>query len=146
MNQMFERLAAVLASKQFLQMQGIGNEVPIFIQPYAAASENEVAAGIERLSTRLRNAGMSILRVNLFELTISILSGESGRLEKLLNTEATYPKDRPWRPSTEKCQFTVCSNSDSLMGWEMRIILRRPIMQPIPITPAKTVGSEGRRW
>ena len=46
MNQMFERLAAVLASKQFLQMQGIGNEVPIFIQPYAAASENEVAAGI----------------------------------------------------------------------------------------------------
>jgi len=28
------------------------------------------------------------------------------------------------------------------MGMEMRIILRRPIMQPIPITPAKIVGSE----
>src|ERR1700676_3835551 len=50
-----------------------------------------------------------------------------------------------WRPSTEKYQFTVCSNSASLMGWEMRIILRRPTMQPIPITAAKIVGSEGRR-
>jgi hypothetical protein len=28
------------------------------------------------------------------------------------------------------------------MGAKMRIILRRPIMQPIPITPAKIVGSE----
>jgi hypothetical protein len=32
--------------------------------------------------------------VDLFELTISILSGESGDLEKLLNSEATYSKDR----------------------------------------------------
>ena len=37
---------------------------------------------------------MSVLELGLFELTISILSGESGRLEKFLNTEATYPKDR----------------------------------------------------
>ena len=32
-----------------------------------------------------------------------------------------------WRPSRAKCQFTVCSNSASVMPREMRIIRRSPI-------------------
>ena len=31
MNQKFERLATLFASRQFLQMQGIGKETPVFI-------------------------------------------------------------------------------------------------------------------
>jgi hypothetical protein len=73
-------------------------------------------------------------------LRVGVEAGDSKSSWIGLNTRTA------WRPSTEKWQFAVCSNSDSLMGMEMRIILRRPIMQPIPITPAKIVGSEGRRW
>jgi hypothetical protein len=94
MNQKFERLATVLASKQFLQMKGIGNEVPIFIQPYPAIFENEVATHINSLTSRLRNTGLSVLRVDLFELTLSLISQVPGRLEKFLSVESTRPKNR----------------------------------------------------
>jgi hypothetical protein len=94
MNQKFERLAKVLASKQFLQLQGIGNEMPIFIQPYEPSSENEVATHIDSLTSRLQNIGLAILRIDLFELTVSIIDQVPGRLEKFLNVEPTRPKDR----------------------------------------------------
>src|ERR1700681_2150174 len=38
--------------------------------------------------------------------------------------------------STEKYQLTAFSSSDSLMGWEIRAILRIPMAQPMPMTPA----------
>ena len=46
--------------------------------------------------------------------------------------------------STEKYQLTAFSNSDSLMGWEIRAILRIPMVQPMPMTPAYTTRSSGR--
>src|SRR5258708_1269818 len=92
MNQKFERLATVLASRQFLQMQGIGNEVPIFIQPYPVISENEVATHIDSLTSRLRNTDLSVLRVDLFKLTASLINQVPGRLEKFLSGESTRPK------------------------------------------------------
>ncbi len=46
--------------------------------------------------------------------------------------------------STEKNQLTAFSNSDSLMGWEIRAILRIPMVQPMPMTPAYTTRSLGR--
>jgi hypothetical protein len=93
MNQEFERLATILASRQFLQMQGIGNEAPIFIQPYPPISENEVAIHLDRLTSRLRNTGVSVLRIDLFKLTVSLIDGVPGRLEKFLRAESTRPKN-----------------------------------------------------
>src|ERR1700731_4967771 len=46
--------------------------------------------------------------------------------------------------STEKYQLTAFSSSDSLMGWEIRAILRIPMAQPMPMTPAFTPRSSGR--
>lgn len=93
MNQKFERLTPLLASRQFLQMQGIGNEAPIFIQPYPPISENEVAIHIDSLTSRLRNTGVSVLRIDLFKLTVSLIDGVPGRLEKFMRAESTRPKN-----------------------------------------------------
>lgn len=93
MNQKFERLAPLLASSQFLQMQGIGNELPIFIQPYPPISENEVAIHIDSLTSRLRNTGLSVLRIDLFNLTVSLIDRVPGRLEKFLRAESARPKN-----------------------------------------------------
>jgi hypothetical protein len=38
--------------------------------------------------------------------------------------------------STEKYQLMAFSSSASLKGWEIRAILRMPIVQPRPMTPA----------
>ena len=46
--------------------------------------------------------------------------------------------------STEKYQLTAFSNSNFLMGWEIRAILRIPMVQPMPMTPAYTTRSAGR--
>jgi Domain of unknown function (DUF1788) len=93
MNQKFERLATLLASRQFLLMQGIGNEAPIFIQPYPPTSENEVAIHIDRLTSRLQNTGLSVLRIDLFKLTVFLIDRVPGRLEKFLQAETTRPKN-----------------------------------------------------
>jgi hypothetical protein len=45
--------------------------------------------------------------------------------------------------SSEKNQLTVFSNSDSLIGCEMRAIFRIPMVQPRPMTPAYTTRSVG---
>ena len=86
-----DRLFEVLCSPSFLEMEGLGNEVPIFIQPYSVVEEDRVASLVRSLVGRLNNCGVATAHVNLFELVIELLK-ESGRLEKILEKERSLPR------------------------------------------------------
>lgn len=93
MAQRFDRLYALFASRRFLQLQGIGNEVPFFICPYAPAD----AAAMQQLGRQLANKlavdkGILVLRIDLYDLAVELLE-ERGVWEQLLEIEAETPKD-----------------------------------------------------
>lgn len=74
-----ERLFGILSSKRFLAMEGLANEVPIFIHAYDAEHEDAVVAMIRALGTRLRNAGVETAEVDLFRLFLAELETEGLR-------------------------------------------------------------------
>jgi len=86
-----ERLFDILSSSRFLDMEGLGNEVPIFIQPYPVAEEERMETSIRSLASRLRNSGIEVAEVNLFHLIITELKAEE-LLEDLIADERDYDR------------------------------------------------------
>jgi hypothetical protein len=87
-----EHLFAVLSSKRFLQMEGLSNEMPFFIYPYAPEGALEVAKSKKRIKNRLRNKGIEVLEVNLYDLSVVLLK-ERGVWDRLLAIEPEQDKD-----------------------------------------------------
>ena len=85
-------LLAVISSQRFLKMQGLGNEVPFFICPYDPKEANEMAKLGKQLINQLKNQGIHVLKINLYDLAIELLK-ERGIWEQLLETENTISKD-----------------------------------------------------
>ena len=86
-----DRLYHILSSERFLSMQGLANEVPIFIHAYDVADEDRVFAMIKSLGSRLRKAGIPIAEVDLFGLLLAELSDE-GLLEDFIEDETTFDR------------------------------------------------------
>jgi hypothetical protein len=80
-----ERLFSVLSGKRFLEMEGLANEVPFFIYPYAPEDALEVAKSKKRIKNRLGNVGVRVREVNLYDLSVEILQ-ERGVWERVLCT------------------------------------------------------------
>ncbi len=87
-----EHLFAVLSRRRFLQMEGLSNEVPFFIYPYAPEDALEVAKSKKRIKNRLGNAGFRVREVNLYDLSVEILK-ERGVWERVLAAEPDNDKD-----------------------------------------------------
>ncbi|OBY29618.1 DUF1788 domain-containing protein [Mycolicibacter kumamotonensis] len=87
-----EHLFAVLSGKRFLQMEGLSNEVPFFIYPYAPEDALAVAQAKKRIKNRLNQKGISIREVNLYDLSVEILK-ERGVWERVLAAEPDQDKD-----------------------------------------------------
>lgn len=88
----FEHLFQVLSSKKFLQMEGLGNEIPFFICPFPPRESNEMAEAVEGLKHRLEIKGIRVLLINLYDLSIEILK-EQGVWDALLEQEAQLGRD-----------------------------------------------------
>ena len=86
-----DRLYRILSSERFLSMQGLANEVPIFIHAYDVVDEDRVSAMIKSLGSRLRNAGIQIAEVDLFGLLLSELRDE-GLLDDFIKDETTFDR------------------------------------------------------
>ena len=86
-----DRLFNILSSPGFLSMQGLANEVPIFIHAYDAAQEDETRRMVDHLASRLRTSGVELAQVDLFDLILEQLEDEQ-RLEKIIEREATLGK------------------------------------------------------
>jgi hypothetical protein len=87
-----EHLLAVLSGKRFLQMEGLSNEVPFFIYPYAPEDALAVAQAKKRIKNRLSQKGISVREVNLYDLSVEILK-ERGVWERVLAAEPDQDKN-----------------------------------------------------
>ena len=87
-----EHLLAVLSGKRFLQMEGLGNEVPFFIYPYPPEDALAVAQAKKRIKNKLGNKGISVREINLYDLSVEILK-ERGVWERILAAEPDQDKE-----------------------------------------------------
>jgi hypothetical protein len=86
-----EHLFAVLSGKRFLEMEGLGNEVPFFIYPYAPEEALAVAQAKKRIKNKLSQKGIGVREVNLYDLSVEILK-ERGVWERVLAAEPDQDK------------------------------------------------------
>lgn len=87
-----EHLFKVVTSQRFLTKQGLGNEVPFFICPYPAEEGLSLNEDRADLVTRIRHAGVEVLDLSLYDLSIGILE-ERGILDQILEIEPDTEKD-----------------------------------------------------
>ena len=88
----YQHLLAVISSQRFLKMQGLGNEVPFFICPYDPKEANEISKMGNQLVNQLKNRGIHVLKINLYDLAIELLK-ERGIWEQILETESDISKN-----------------------------------------------------
>ncbi|ANH39551.1 hypothetical protein I601_3144 [Nocardioides dokdonensis FR1436] len=93
LNEQEAHLLAVLSGKRFLQMEGLSNEVPFFIYPYAPEASLAVAQAKKRIKTKLSTQhGITVREVNLYDLSVEILK-ERGVWERVLTVEPGQDKE-----------------------------------------------------
>lgn len=81
-NQAFEKMRA----PKFLKKEGLGGEIPFFIFPYKIKYEPEIDDEISGLKKRLKKEGISVLELNLYDISIDILERKGG-IEKMFRLE-----------------------------------------------------------
>ncbi len=86
-----EHLFKVITSKRFLTKQGLGNEIPFFICPYPAEEGLSMDEDRRDLITRITHAGIAVLDISLYDLSLSILE-DRGILERILEIESDTDK------------------------------------------------------
>lgn len=87
-----KHLLSVLTSRRFLEMEGLGNEVPFFIYPYDPEDSLAVAAAKKRIKNKLMtDHGVTVLEVNLYDLSVEILK-EREDWDELLEVETEVEK------------------------------------------------------
>jgi len=88
----YDHLLKVISSERFRNMQGLGNEVPFFICPFPPQDFEAMNTLYGQLVNQLRNQGIQVLLINLYDLTIEILK-ERGIWDRILETEQQITKD-----------------------------------------------------
>jgi hypothetical protein len=92
MQERFQHLFAVISGQRFLNKQGLGNEVPFFICPFKPEESVEMERLQRQLVNRLEQAGIRILEINLYDLSIEILK-ERDIWDQILAMEDSFSKD-----------------------------------------------------
>lgn len=88
----FQHLFAVMSGKRFLKKQGLGNEVPFFICPFRPEEAIEMERLQRQLVNRLEQAGVRILEINLYDLSVEILK-ERNIWDQILDMEESVSKE-----------------------------------------------------
>lgn len=87
-------LLRVISSSAFLEKQGLGNEVPFFISPFAPSETVKMEQGIDFIKNKIeKDSSCIVLDVNLYDLSIAMLKRENV-WDQLLNVELEYSKDQ----------------------------------------------------
>ncbi len=73
-------------------MEGLGNEVPFFICPFPPEDAETMGKLGKNLIKQLALKGISVLKINLYDLSIELLQ-ERGIWEQILETEQELSKD-----------------------------------------------------
>lgn len=88
----YVHLLTVISSKRFLRMEGLNNEVPFFICTFEPEEALEMERVQRQLTNSLANTGITVLNINLYDLTIEMLQ-ERGIWEQVLEAESSITKD-----------------------------------------------------
>ena len=86
-----EHLFRAVTSERFLTKQGLGNEVPFFICPYKAIDGLSMMQDRKALVTRIQHAGVKVLDLSLYDLSLDILR-ERDILDEILESEPDMEK------------------------------------------------------
>jgi transcription elongation factor GreA-like protein len=90
-SQIFDHLLAVISGERFLQKKGLGNEIPFFICPYLPQDSVAMENMQKQLINQLRQQGVEVLAINLYDLAIEILK-EREIWEQILEIESSVSK------------------------------------------------------
>lgn len=93
LNKMFEHLYQVVSTKEFLNKDALGGEIPFFIAPYDAKQELQSREEIKLLIRKLNTNGIEVLELNLYDLTCEILDAKGG-MERMFRIEKAKDKDK----------------------------------------------------
>lgn len=88
----FQHLLDVISGPRFLKMQGLGNEVPFFICPYKPEMAVDMEKVQRQLVNRLEQSGITVLEINLYDLSIELLK-EREIWDQVLEMESGVSKD-----------------------------------------------------
>jgi hypothetical protein len=72
-------------------MRGVAKEVPIFIQTYSPADDDQLRLVVRGVEQHLRKQGLRVKHVDLFELVLQLLESK-GYLDVVLQEEASWSK------------------------------------------------------
>ena len=86
-----EHLYKVMSSQQFLQMQGLNNEIPFFIFPFKPQEQDEIEKMGKALIKKLELKGVRILKINLYDLSLDLLK-QRKILNQFIQNEESYSK------------------------------------------------------
>jgi hypothetical protein len=86
-----QHLFEVISSQRFLRMEGLSNEVPFFIYPYNPADALAVAKVRSRIVNKLSKSGIEVLIIDLYDLSIEILTNR-GVWDRILDVEGEQHK------------------------------------------------------
>lgn len=90
--EIYEHLLRVISSERFLKMQGLGNEIPFFICPFdPAKTEKMNKEVIAPLINKLKQKGIRVLRIDLYDLAVELLK-ERGIWKQILEAESGITK------------------------------------------------------
>jgi len=93
MQERFQHLLTVISSTRFLQMQGLGNEVPFFICPFQTKESVDMERLRLQLVNRLEQNGIDVLDINLYDLSIELLIRRK-IWDKTIEIETTVDKEK----------------------------------------------------
>lgn len=77
----FDHLYRVISTEEFLRMESLGGEIPFFLTAYDPKQQTEVDIAIKGLKNKLELNGIPVLELNLYEISMEILSAELGEGE-----------------------------------------------------------------
>lgn len=93
MKDRFQHLFDVVSGQRFLNKQGLGNEVPFFICPFKPEEAVDMGRIQRQLVNRLEQAGVRILEINLYDLSIELLK-ERDIWDQVIDMEESISKEQ----------------------------------------------------
>lgn len=87
----FEHLLTLLSSGRFLRMEGLGNEIPFFICPFAVGETAQMYRAIPDLAKQLQTRQITVLELNLYQIILDILK-QREILHRIIDIEQELSK------------------------------------------------------
>lgn len=85
------RLFEIFSNADFLNVRGLANEVPLFIQCYSPTQEDAMRRTVKDITQRLQSSGIAVKSIDLFDLVMEELT-KAGIADDLLRDECTYSR------------------------------------------------------